>query len=136
MKASIKLLVRERAKYCCEYCIAQLKFSADTFSTEHIIPIVKNGTDAVDNLAFSCQYCNNLKYTAIHAIDPATGNMVNIYNPRKDIWTDHFEWYDNFTIIRGISSTGRATENRLKLNRIGLVNLRKVLFETGFHPPF
>jgi 5-methylcytosine-specific restriction endonuclease McrA len=136
MKQSRKLFVKERAKYCCEYCIAQVLFSADTFSTEHIIPVVKDGTDDVDNLAFSCQYCNNLKYKATQAIDPATGNMADLYNPRKDIWAEHFEWYENFTIIRGISATGRATEVRLKLNRIGLLNLRKVLVQTGFHPPY
>jgi hypothetical protein len=53
-----------------------------------------------------------------------------------DTWADHFEWYENYTIIRGISPKGRATEKRLVLNRVGVVNLRKVLVEKGYHPPF
>jgi 5-methylcytosine-specific restriction endonuclease McrA len=44
MKESVKKIVRERAKLCCEYCLAQSQFSADVFSIEHIIPISKGGT--------------------------------------------------------------------------------------------
>lgn len=53
-----------------------------------------------------------------------------------NIWSEHFEWYENYTIIRGISPTGRATEKRLVLNRLGVVNLRRVLVEKGYHPPY
>ncbi len=41
-----------------------------------------------------------------------------------------------FTEIIGISPSGRATVNRLQLNREGLVNLRRVLVDAGLHPPF
>ncbi len=136
MKESLKIAVRERAKLCCEYCLASLLFSTDFFSIEHILPISKCGLSELFNLAFSCQRCNIHKFTATHAIDPATGLMAALYNPRTDKWAEHFEWHENFTIIRGISPTGRATENRLVLNRIGVVNLRSLLVEKGFHPPY
>jgi hypothetical protein len=136
MKESLKEAVRQRANLCCEYCLAQVLFSTDDFSIEHIIPLVKDGLTALYNLAFSCQRCNNHKYTATHAIDPATGIIAALYNPRTDVWAEHFEWHENFTIIRGISPSGRATEKRLKLNREGVVNLRRVLVEAGLHPPY
>ena len=136
MKESLRKAVRERAKFCCEYCFAQVLFSADVFSIEHIMPLVKGGLSVLYNLAFSCQCCNNHKFTATQAIDFVTGSMANLYNPRIDIWSEHFEWHNNFTEIVGISPTGRATVQRLHLNREGLVNLRRVLFEAGLHPPF
>jgi HNH endonuclease len=136
MKESLKVAVRERAKSCCEYCLASLLFSTDFFSIEHILSISKGGLTELFNLAFSCQRCNIHKFTANQAIDPATGLMAALYNPRTDTWSEHFEWYENYTIIRGISPTGRATEKRLVLNRTGVVNLRGLLVEKGYHPPF
>lgn len=38
-------------------------------------------------------------------------------------------------LIIGISSIGRATVEALKLNRPGLMNLRRVLYTLGEHPP-
>ena len=42
---------------------------------------------------------------------------------------------DNYSIIEGISDMGRATVEQLKLNRTGVVNLRRALFLVGVHPP-
>ena len=136
MKASLKRIVRKQAKYCCEYCVAQEKYSQDPFSGDHIVPIAKGGTDDIGNLALACQCCNNLKYDFTHAIDPHTRNVVPLYNPRLDDWHSHFRWNQAFTLIIGTSPTGRATVERLELNRAGLVNLRAVFAPLGLHPPF
>lgn len=136
MKESLKIAVQERAKFCCEYCWASLLFSTDFFSIEHILPTSKGGLTELSNLALSRQHCNIHKFTATHAIDPATGLTAALYNPRTDTWSEHFEWYENYTIIRGISPIGRATEKRLVLNRIGVVNLRSLLVDKGYHPPY
>ena len=130
-----KELVAERANYCCEYCLSQLHFSPDPFSVEHIVPLSKEGTDDLDNLALACQGCNSHKYVAISAIDPASGNEVSLYNPRQDDWEEHFVWNDDFSLVIGISPRGRATIIKLQLNRIGVVNLRNVLSVLGEHPP-
>ncbi len=136
MKTSLKLIVRKRAQYCCEYCIAQEKYTQDVFSGDHIVPLAKGGTDDLENIALSCQCCNNLKYTFTHSPDPNTGIIVPLYNPRTDDWNTHFRWNETFTFIIGISPTGRATVKRLELNREGLVNLRQVFTPLGLHPPF
>ncbi|MEM9846323.1 MAG: HNH endonuclease signature motif containing protein [Bacteroidota bacterium] len=131
----VKNAVAERANYICEYCICPLLLSSFPFSVEHIVPIVKEGSNEMDNLAFACQGCNNFKYTLTEAIDPITGQLAPIYNPRKDAWKEHFKWNDDFTEMLGISPTGRATISKLKLNREGVVNQRKLLKNWNLHPP-
>jgi hypothetical protein len=128
-------LVEERAGRCCEYCLSPLNFSPDSFSIEHIIPRAKGGSDHPDNLALACQGCNNHKFTATTAFDPITGQKVPLYHPRQDIWELHFRWDESFTHLVGISAIGRASIERMVLNRPGLVNLRRVLVAADEHPP-
>lgn len=130
-----KLLVKERANFCCEYCLSQEDFSPDTFSIEHITPRSKGGTNDLENLANSCQQCNSHKFTSTEVIDPLTGELVPLYNPRQNKWHHHFAWAEETTHVVGLTPIGRATVAKLRLNRTGVVNLRRVLSLTGFHPP-
>lgn len=57
--AQQKKTVAERANGCCEYCRSQVSFAIQPFSIEHIIPRSIGGETVLDNLAFSCQGCNN-----------------------------------------------------------------------------
>ena len=50
MKESLKKEVRERARHCCEYCLAQVQYSGESFSIEHIIPLIKGGLTLLFNL--------------------------------------------------------------------------------------
>jgi hypothetical protein len=135
MTAALRLRVRERAFHCCEYCQMLEELSHDPFSVEHILPIVKGGLDDFLNRAWSCLGCNLYKFTATHAFDFVSGDLVPLYNPRQNTWSDHFKWEDDYSLIVGISPIGRATVLRLRLNRLGLVNLRKILVVAGKHPP-
>jgi hypothetical protein len=128
-------MVAERAGSCCEYCFSQLRFSPDPFSVEHIIPIARGGHNDHDNLALACQGCNSRKYADTDAIDPVTGETAVLYHPRQHIWVDHFCWSNDFTQLIGLSPTGRATIEKLQLNREGVVNLRRLLLTIGAHPP-
>jgi hypothetical protein len=130
-----RLAIAERAGGRCEYCQSPSDFSSDPFSTEHILPRVAGGTHHPSNLAYSCLGCNNFKDTATQAVDPTTGEEAPLYHPRRDRWHDHFAWSDDFTEIVGVTATGRATVERLQLNRQGVVNLRRVLVAVGKHPP-
>ncbi|MBW4493205.1 MAG: HNH endonuclease [Oscillatoria princeps RMCB-10] len=130
-----KKAVGERAKGCCEYCRSQARFAIQPFSVEHIIPKSKGGETALDNLALSCQGCNNHKYNKTEGRDLVSGNIVPLYHPRQQQWSDHFAWNDDFTLIVGLTATGRATVEALQLNREGVVNLRTVLYGIGEHPP-
>jgi hypothetical protein len=132
---SDKQFVLIRAVGCCEYCLSRHDFSSETFAIEHIIPLILNGTHDLINLAFSCSGCNNRKNRRIQAIDPLTGTLVDLYNPRIDEWLNHFEWQNDCLIINGLTPKGRATIEALKLNREGVVNLRSALVLIGLHPP-
>lgn len=132
---NLKQLVIDRAGNCCEYCLSQARFSAQTFSMEHIKPVRAGGASIESNLALSCQGCNSHKAIKTAASDPLTGLPASLFNPRKQTWDDHFTWTDNYTEILGTSPTGRATVESLRLNRGGLVNMRRVLYGMGYHPP-
>jgi len=93
------------------------------------------GETTEDNLALSCSGCNNHKFIKTEGKDPFTDQLVKLYNPRLHNWNDHFTWADNATIILGISAIGRATVEEYKLNRQRLFNLRRLLFDSGEHPP-
>jgi hypothetical protein len=130
-----KQAVAARALGCCEYCRSQVRFAMQPFSAEHILPRQQGGTNTLDNLALSCQGCNNHKYTKTEWFDSINGNLVALFNPRKQNWSEHFAWNNDYTLVIGLTSVGRATVEALQLNREGLVNLRRVLYGAGEHPP-
>ena len=87
------------------------------------------------NLALACQGCNNHKYDKMEAPDPTTGQVVPLYHPRRDDWDEHFAWSADYTLMLGLTPTGRATVEALLLTRPGVVNLRGLLYPLGEHPP-
>lgn len=130
-----KELVKNRANFRCEYCQVLMDFSPEPFDIDHIIPICKGGQSVHLNLALSCGGCNSFKHIKIDWFDPIDRTLVSLFHPRKDIWIDHFTWSADFSLIVGITPIGRATIDALKMNRLGLVNLRKALVVFGEHPP-
>jgi hypothetical protein len=130
-----KQAVAERASYCCEYCLSQLSYSPDPFSVDHIIPRTSGGSNHLDNLAYACLGCNSRKFTSTTAIDPVTGQIVALYHPRQQQWNEHFTWNEDLSRIIALTPTGRATLERLQLNREGVVNLRQLLIKIDKHPP-
>jgi 5-methylcytosine-specific restriction endonuclease McrA len=133
--AADKRAVVERARGCCEYCRSQECFATQAFAIEHVEPESAGGETCLDNLALSCQGCNNHKYNKQTGIDPVTGQPASLFNPRRQEWGEHFAWNNACNLIVGLTPTGRATVDTLHLNRPGLVNLRQILFAVGRHPP-
>jgi len=127
--------VAQRAGGCCEYCRSQARFSPDPFSVDHIRPRSKGGSNDIANLALSCQGCNSRKYISTEARDPISGQTVALFHPHRDRWADHFTWNHDCTLMIGHTPTGRATIDRLDLNRSALVNLRRILRQAHEHPP-
>ncbi len=112
-----------------------MRYATHGFCVEHILPKAKGGTDNLENLALACQGCNNFKFTRTEARDPATGLIAPLYHPRAHVWLEHFTWSDDFTLLVGLTPTGRASMDVLQLNREGVVNLRRALHTLGEHPP-
>lgn len=132
---STRQLVADRARGCCEYCRSQARFATECFAVEHIEPRSKQGEDQPENLALACLGCSGHKYNHTAGVDPVTGQRVPLFHPRRQRWRDHFTWSEDFSLIVGLTGIGRATVEALHLNRPSLVNLRRVLFGAGEHPP-
>lgn len=130
----VKDKVDKQANGSCEYCKCLQKFTPESHEYEHIIPFTQGGKSVFENIAKACRGCNNLKFISIAAIDPLTNQIVPLFNPRKDVWKQHFRWNEDFCKMIGLTPTGRATIIRLKTNRTALLNIRKVTFGKG-HPP-
>ena len=71
----------------------------------------------------------------MEAEDPVNGERAPLFDPRRDRWSDHFAWNTDCTLMIGLTPSGRATIEKLQLNRIGVVNLRRIMLIAGLHPP-
>ena len=108
MDSKLRSLVRNRAGNRCEYCrIHQDDDAVFSFHVEHIIPTKHGGEDSLDNLALACQPCNLHKGPNLSGIDPDEGKVVELFNPRRDVWVEHFSFEG--PVIVGITASGRAT---------------------------
>ena len=102
---------------------------------EHLVPLASGGETTEANLWLSCRRCNEYKGAQTSAIDPDTKEPVALFNPRRQIWSEHFQWNDDGTEIIGLTSTGRATVSTLKLNRHLIVTTRRLWVSVGWWPP-
>ncbi len=77
------------------------------------------------NLALACMRCNFHKGPNLSGIDPETGDVVRRFNPRSDLWAEHFRWND--LRIEGITPVGRGTVRVLEMNQVLRVEARQRL---------
>lgn len=126
----------ERARACCEYCQSQMNYSGQSFEFDHIKPLSEAGETTLANMALACGGCNRHKSNKSQHADPLTEEAVALFNPRAQAWANHFTWNADYTEVIGLTAVGRATVEALKLNRVGLVNMRQVLCMAGKHPPY
>lgn len=133
--AAQRRAVEARANGVCEYCCILKSFVPEPFNVEHVIPIAQAGKTEIRNLAWACAGCNYYKHDKIKAVDPQTKQEVRLFNPRRQQWEEHFAWNQSARFLIGLTATGRATIQALRLNREELINLRWALGELGLHPP-
>jgi len=130
MDAAIKRSVRDRARHRCEYCrLPQAAQPHVTFHIEHVLPRKHGGSDDPSNLALACERCNAFKGTDLSGIDPDTGQVERLFDPRTQDWADHFELRG--ALILGRTSTGRATVAVLGMNEDRRVLLRAEILALG-----
>lgn len=136
MSAYIPELLRakviERAQSRCEYCLLSQSGQAATFHIDHVVPMVNGGQTVTENLALACVSCSLRKAAKQYAIDPMTGEEASLFNPRREMWADHFRW-DEFK-VDGITAIGRATVNALNMNRALMLAIREEEAFFGRHP--
>ncbi len=130
--AELRERVRERANRSCEYCLLAEEQALFGFEADHIIGEKHRGLTVADNLAWSCLPCNRFKGPNIASLDPITGELVPLFNPRTQIWAEHFRI--DATQIVPLTPEGRVTVEVLKLNSTKRVEVRETLLSTGHYP--
>lgn len=130
----LRKLVRQRANYICEYCLLHEYNSYSTFQIDHIISLKHRGKTIAENLAYSCLVCNRNKGSDIGSILFPNREFVRFFNPRVDIWSEHFKLSD--AKILSLTSIAKATEKILEFNNIVRINERKLLIQGDQYPSF
>lgn len=131
---ALRTLVTERAKGLCEYCQTAQVIVIE-MEIDHIIPESADGETSADNLCLACAGCNNFKRDAQTGVDPTSRREVALFNPRTQTWHTHFQWDEQGIRLIGLTPNGRATINRLKINREVAVRARTHWVKAGWHPP-
>ena len=127
MDATTRDLVRLRAGERCEYCRLHQEHSELVHHVEHIVAKQHGGSDDPDNLALACHRCNLQKGPNLTGIDPLTQQVVSLFHPRRDRWSDHFVFKG--ALIAGITVIGRATVQVLAMNDARRLEVRKEILK-------
>ena len=131
MNRKTEHIVRLRGGGVCEYCRLPEIVSHLPFPLDHIIARQHRGRSTEDNLALSCPECNLSKGPNIASLDDA-GELVRLFHPRRDRWSEHFHW--NGALLEGITQIGKATVRVLGTNHAVRVELRSALMRAGLYP--
>ncbi len=107
MDSELDRFVRGRGRHACEYCLMPQAIRRLKFPIDHIRSRQHGGTTIAENLALCCGRCNLHKGPNVAGIDPESGKVTRLFNPRKDYWSRHFRWSGVEAV--GLTSIGRTT---------------------------
>lgn len=122
VSVALRRAVANRAQHRYEYCMMPESEAIVPHEPDRIIALQHGGPTTLENLAFACFECNRRKGSNIASLDPDTGELTLLYNPRTQVWADHFRW--NGPIIEPLTATGRATAVFLRFNDPVQVRIR------------
>ena len=81
--------VENRAGDRCEYCLLPASLSFYPHEVDHVIALKHGGVTTAENLAYACWRCNRYKGSDLGSFDPQTGQFSFLFNPRKQLWSEH-----------------------------------------------
>lgn len=119
----------------CAYCHTTEANTGQPMTIDHIVPQTQGGPTTFDNLCFACRRCNEFKGSVTTARDPLTGEIVSLFHPRSQTWSEHFAWDASGTHVTGLTAIGRATIVALNMNNAVIVDARRRWVSVGWHPP-
>lgn len=123
------LEIRRRAQFRCEYCRYPEPHSPFRHQIDHILPDKHGGLAVPENLALACAWCNRFKGPNLAGIDPDSGVLTRLFNPRTDDWDEHFHYLGS--TLEAHTAVGRVTVQVLRINRPEAVAERRALMEEG-----
>lgn len=128
--------VRIAAANRCGYCHCPQSLHVGLLEIDHIIPVSKGGSHDEVNLWLACRSCNGHKSNKMTAIDPETGQLSSLFNPRTQVWNEHFCWSQEGLQVIGLTPIGRATVAALHLaDDPNSLLVRSLWIDFGLHPP-
>jgi hypothetical protein len=123
IQTALRREVIERAQNRCEYCLLPADMAFFPHELDHVIAEKHSGATNLDNLAFACWRCNRHKGTDLTSFDPQTSQLSPLFNPRTQVWIEHFT-YESKRLI-GLTPEGRTTVHLLRLNSEERLNERQ-----------
>jgi hypothetical protein len=129
LPASLRAAVEERAGGRCEYCRVPDGAVMWPHEADHIIAEQHGGKTDLENLALACFHCNRHKGPNVASVDPQTGQVVRLFNPRAHRWAEHFR--TEGPRIEPLSDIGRVTVELLRLNAPARLLVRQALRQAG-----
>lgn len=132
ISSQLRTGVARRARHRCEYCLILEDDAGFQHEVDHILSRKHGGSSVSDNLAYACVICNRSKGSDVASINPYTGDAVRLFNPRRDVWADHFRFEG--PRIEAQTDIGVATIRVLQLDRLDRVAERRLLQAIGRYP--
>jgi hypothetical protein len=131
INVELRRLVITRANLICEYCLYSEEDALEC-QIDHIISVKHGGATTEDNLAYACAFCNLQKGTDLGSIDWQTGELVRFFNPRRDLWAEHFRLDE--AAIQPLTNIGEVTARILNFNDSDRIVERQLLIAVGRYP--
>ncbi len=132
---SLREQIRAADRQRCCYCLTTEANSGIPMTFDHILPVSKGGETSFENLCLACRSCNEFKSDITEAADPVTDEIVPLYNPRTERWTEHFYWSEDGTKIEAKTAIARVTIFTLRMNNSVIKAARLRWTIALWHPP-
>ena len=123
-----------RSENLCEYCLIH---DDDTFfgcEADHIVSEKHGGPTEEGNLALACLACNRNKGSDLASLVPGTERLVRFFNPRSDLWNQHFALDNDGITIVALTEIGEATARIFGFNTSERLLERQTLQIAGIYP--
>jgi hypothetical protein len=127
---NLRAEVELRAKGVCEYCRIAIEDTYFGGEIDHIVSLKHRGQTELGNLALACQVCNRNKGSDLGSISEASKNLTRFFNPRTDVWNEHFRLNSDGE-IKPSTEIGEVTALIFGFNVPERIAERKGLIEIG-----
>ena len=132
VSSGLRRQTNRRAGGRCEYCLLSESDAFFSHEVDHVISEKHGGGSTIENLAFACFDCNRFKGSDIASINPDSGELVALFNPRTQLWDEHFSV--SAGLIKPLTPIGAVTAHLLKMNLPERVEARRALSELDRYP--
>ena len=97
---------------------------------DHVIAEKHVRPTAEHNLCYACPPCNRAKGSDLTTV--INGKLVRLFNPRIDVWNEHFAL--DGPRIKARSRIGNGTISLLGINDSDRLEMRRILVLAGTYP--